>query len=106
MSLNVNLKLMGIIKNNMKIRHLIFKLKRRIFGEYYWVGPETEIGICDECAIPNVHHTLQKKLPVRRLIPEDNIYLCINHWESARNNPGCLPLEPFLRSIKSSLHKK
>lgn len=86
---------MTILQN---IKYQVFKLKQKLYGEHYWVGPSTEIGVCDECAdhTPGPYE-LQKKIPVRRLIPEDNIYLCKNHWESARQNPDCVPLEPFLR---------
>lgn len=89
-----------------KIKHLVFRLKRKIYGEFYWVGPATEIGVCDDCATEReVGYKLQRKVPVRRLDAMDNIYLCKTHWENLRKHPDLevqMELEPFLRSSKVS----
>jgi hypothetical protein len=65
------------------------------------IGPHAEIGVCDQCAVDS---NFSKK-PVRRLIPTDNIYLCLTHWEDARDTieegleENQLDLLPFIRAI-------
>ncbi len=87
-----------------EFQYHLFNFKRKLFGEYYWVGPETEIGVCDDCASKNkVGYEKQLKVPVRRLIEEDNLYLCKSHWEQIRNNPDPeirMNVPPFIRVAK------
>ena len=78
--------------------NLLFKLKQRLFGKYYWVGPESEIGVCDNCAFEKNF----TKVPIRRIDKHDNIYLCKQHYEELRNHWNSeirMDLPPFLRKI-------
>lgn len=82
------------------INNLLYKIKQKIYGKKFWLGPEVEIGICDDCVVEDLHHSKQKKFPVRRVVDWDNLYLCKTHWEKLRNNPDPeikMNLEPFLR---------
>jgi hypothetical protein len=85
-----------------KLQFKWFQFKRRFFGDYYWVGPPVEVGVCDDCASQTkLPYEGQKKVPVRRLIDCDNLYLCRDHWERVRTHPDpevSGDLKPFLRS--------
>lgn len=48
------------------------------------IGPLTESGICDQCAVLGDKN---KKL-VKRFIEEDNIYLCGAHNKEAKEPEG------------------
>lgn len=80
-----------------RIKNFVFKVKRKIYGEYFWVGPESEVGICYDCATKELD---KRKKPVRRIDPKDNYYLCKDHWEELRtceDEEERMDVPPFLR---------
>lgn len=80
------------------IRELLFTLKRRLFGAFYWVGPEVEMGVCDDCVSQGKP---KRVVPLRRLMETDNLYLCRDHWDACRDLIDAKiqdEMKPFLRA--------